>query len=63
MILKTLQIPIDSVLSVATSGIFGSKYLSIKPGFEENFIQNKGLFINTQSSLNLEDLISKFATK
>lgn len=62
-ILSSLDIPVDSVLSVTSSGIFGSKYLAIKPGAEEGMIGNNGTFTMTQSSTNLEDLISKFATK
>jgi phospholipid/cholesterol/gamma-HCH transport system substrate-binding protein len=57
-----LKIPTDSSLSVTSSGIFGSKYLAIKVGFEEEFFDKNDLFTSTQSSTNLEDLISKFAT-
>ena len=57
-----LKIPTDSSLSVTSSGIFGSKYLAIKIGFEEEFFDKNGYFTSTQSSTNLEDLISKFAT-
>lgn len=57
-----IKIPVDSVLAVASSGIFGSKYLAIRPGFEETYIKNGEFFENTQSSMNLEDLISKFVS-
>lgn len=60
---NNINIPIDSVISVSSNGIFGSKFLSINPGFEEDYIADNGIFQNTTSSLNLEDLVSKFATK
>ncbi len=60
---KSINIPIDSVISVSSNGIFGSKFLSISPGFEDEFITDNGIFQNTTSSLNLEDLVSKFAAK
>ncbi len=57
-----IKIPKDSSIMVASSGIFGGKYLEIKPGNQDDFIKEDGFFASTQSSLNLEGLISKFAS-
>jgi phospholipid/cholesterol/gamma-HCH transport system substrate-binding protein len=53
----------DSILGVASTGLFGLKYLSILPGFEETELKADEFFEFTKSSVNIEDLISKFATK
>jgi phospholipid/cholesterol/gamma-HCH transport system substrate-binding protein len=60
---NTLQIPQDSILAVSTTGLIGSKYLEIKAGFEDHSLQNKDFFTTTQSSQNIEDLVSKFVAK
>jgi phospholipid/cholesterol/gamma-HCH transport system substrate-binding protein len=59
---EDIKIPEDSTLAVSSSGIFGGKYLAIKIGASEDMMQNNHYFTSTQSTLNLEDLISKFAT-
>lgn len=56
---KKYDIPKDSRISVSTSGIIGGKYLRIEPGYEEEMFKNNDEFTNTQSAINLEDLISK----
>jgi phospholipid/cholesterol/gamma-HCH transport system substrate-binding protein len=60
---SNIKIPIDSFITISTNGIFGSKFISIIPGIEDENMQNYALFQNSKSSLNLEDLISKFVTK
>lgn len=60
---NTLKIPQDSILAVSTSGLIGSKYLEIKAGFEDQSLENKDFFTTTQSSQNIEDLVSKFVAK
>lgn len=53
----------DATLSVASSGIFGSKFLSISNGMEDEYMKNNDKFMYTNSSLNIENLINKFASK
>jgi len=60
---SNVKIPVDSFIIISTNGIFGSKFISIIPGMEDENMQNYALFQNSKSSLNLEDLISKFVTK
>ncbi len=61
-VLQDIAIPEDSILMVSSSGIFGRKFLEIRPGGSENFLGNGDMFYSTQSSLNLEGLINKFAS-
>jgi len=58
---KNIKLTIDASAAVVSSGLLGSKYIDIKNGFEDSYLQNNGKIISTQSSLNLEELIAKFA--
>ncbi len=55
-----INIPIDSTAAIVSSGLLGEKYVSILPGAESDYIQNKGSLQFTQSSVNLEGLLGKF---
>ncbi len=60
---KSIKIAQDSVLAVSTDGLFGSKFISIQSGFEDNFLKDGDKIKFTRSALNLEELISKFVAK
>ena len=47
---------------VATNGLLGEKYLKVVPGGGLNYIKRGGSIENTQGTMDLEDLISKFVT-
>lgn len=55
-------LPVDSAASIQSSGLLGSKYIELSPGFEQEDLKQGGLIKITQSSLNLEKLISTFAS-
>jgi len=55
-----VKIPEDSIASIRTQGIIGDKYIKIKPGGIEEYIQPDGEFIETESALEIEELISKY---
>jgi phospholipid/cholesterol/gamma-HCH transport system substrate-binding protein len=50
----------DSIASIRTSGIIGSKYVDITPGGLEDHIQPGGEIFETESAINLEKLVSKY---
>ena len=56
---NSIQIPKDSTAMVATNGFIGNKYIRIVPGAAEENLNNGQKITLTQSSLNIEDLISK----
>jgi phospholipid/cholesterol/gamma-HCH transport system substrate-binding protein len=56
-----IQVPIDSSIGVVSSGLLGSKYLSIKAGSENIYCKDNDVLYDTQSSVNLEDLLGKLA--
>lgn len=52
----------DAYIMVATNGLLGEKYLKVVPGGGLNYLPRGGSIINTQGTMDLEDLISKFIT-
>lgn len=52
----------DSIAVISTAGLLGEKYVDISVGGDEETLQDGDYFDSTQSALNLEKLISSFAT-
>ena len=57
---KNIKIPTDSNIKVATSGLIGGKYLRIEAGGEEEYLKNNDSFEFTESTMDLEDMITRF---
>lgn len=58
---KGVQVPKDSMASVKSQGIIGDKFIRIQPGGDEAVYQPGETIVDTESSLDIESLISKFA--
>ncbi len=58
---RTVAIPVDSIASVKSQGIIGDKYIQITLGGDEKLYKPEGTIVDTESSVDLESLISKFA--
>jgi phospholipid/cholesterol/gamma-HCH transport system substrate-binding protein len=56
---KSLKLPVDSSLKIATSGLLGGKYVAITAGSSEEMLEPNAEIKYTQASLNLEGLLSK----
>ena len=52
----------DAYIMVATNGLLGEKYLKVVPGGGLNYVKRGERIANTQGTMDLEDLISKFIT-
>ena len=52
----------DVYIMVATNGLLGEKYLKVVPGGGVNYLKRGDVVSNTQGTMDLEDLISKFIT-
>lgn len=52
----------DAYIMVATNGLLGEKYLKIVPGGGLTYLKRGATMSNTQGTMDLEDLISKFVT-
>lgn len=56
-----VRLPLDSSAKIVSAGLLGSKYVSIQAGSDTEMLENGDQIQYTQSSMNLENLISKFA--
>lgn len=54
------DISTDAVAAILTSGLLGEKYIGLTPGADDTVLKEGSRIEQTQSSLVLEDLISKF---
>ena len=50
----------DAIASIRTSGIIGDKFVKITPGGSETLLSSGDEILETESSINLEELISKY---
>lgn len=57
---KDLELTDDVIASVKTSGLIGDKYIKISQGGSEDILEDKGEITETESALDIEDLISKY---
>ncbi|MBO4956475.1 MAG: outer membrane lipid asymmetry maintenance protein MlaD [Rickettsiales bacterium] len=57
---KDMLLPIDSNIKIATSGLIGGKYLRVDVGGEEEYLNDKDSFEFTESTMDLEDMITRF---
>ncbi|MCI5148154.1 MAG: outer membrane lipid asymmetry maintenance protein MlaD [Candidatus Electrothrix sp. MAN1_4] len=58
---KDIHLAKDSMASVKSQGIIGDKIIQITPGGDEEMYQEGDVIVDTESSVDLESLISKFA--
>ncbi len=50
----------DSIASVRTAGIIGDRYIDISPGGSDVELHDGGRIVETESAINLEELVSKY---
>ena len=56
-----IKVPVDSMASVKSQGIVGDKFIQLTLGGDETEYQPGETIVDTESSVDLESLISKFA--
>lgn len=56
-----LELTSDTIAAVRTSGLIGGKFIELKPGGAPIPLEEGGLIVDTEPSLNIESLISRFA--
>ncbi len=56
-----IKLPVDSMASVKTQGIIGDKFILLSPGGDEKLLGAGDTITDTESALDIESLISKFA--
>jgi len=57
---KGVGITDDAIASVKTSGLIGDKFINISPGGSDTLIQPGGTITDTESPVDIEELISKY---
>ncbi len=59
-IASDVKIPEDSTASIRTRGIIGDKFIEIIPGGSERFLKAGDTIVDTESSINIEELVRKY---
>ena len=57
---KDIKISDDTIVQIKTSGLIGDKYVNLSPGGSDTFLKDGSFLIETQSPLDIEELIGKF---
>jgi phospholipid/cholesterol/gamma-HCH transport system substrate-binding protein len=55
-----VKITDDVIASVRTSGIIGDKFIKLKPGGSDRMLAQGGKIRETESAIDIEELVSKF---
>ena len=59
-ILKSIVLTEDVIASIKTAGLIGDKYIKLSPGVSDVPLKPGDMIIETESALDIEELISKF---
>jgi phospholipid/cholesterol/gamma-HCH transport system substrate-binding protein len=55
-----IKIQEDSIASIRTKGLIGEKFVEISPGASDKILRNGGRIRETESAIDIEELISKY---
>lgn len=58
---RNVRLPKDSMASIKTQGIIGDKYIQLTLGGDTEMYKTGDTLVDTESTLDIESLISKFA--
>ncbi len=58
---NAIQLSDDSIASIKTSGLIGDKYVGVSPGGSGEYVKPGGRLLETESAVDIESLISKYA--
>ena len=50
----------DTIASISSTGLIGGKYLKLSPGAAEFYLEPGDVIVDTEPSVNLEELIGKY---
>ena len=57
---KAVILTDDVIASVKTSGLIGDKYIKLTPGGSDRLLKSGDMIIETESALDIEELVSKY---
>ncbi|HUZ73757.1 MAG TPA: outer membrane lipid asymmetry maintenance protein MlaD [Stellaceae bacterium] len=55
-----IQLPVDTVATITSAGLFSDNYVSLEPGNEDATIKPGGQIDHTQSPMDLQSLIGQY---
>jgi phospholipid/cholesterol/gamma-HCH transport system substrate-binding protein len=58
---EDVRLPTDTIASVKTSGLIGDKFIALAPGADSKNLAPGGMITDTESVMDLESLIRRFA--
>lgn len=58
---QDVHLPSDTIASIKTSGLIGDKYIALAPGADSRNLPPGGTITDTESAVDLESIISRFA--
>jgi len=56
----SIKLQEDVIASIKTKGLIGEQYIEISPGGSDRLIESGGMIRDTESAIDLEELISKY---
>ena len=57
---ENVKIQDDAIASIKTKGLIGERYVQITPGGSEKILSNGGKIRETESAVDIEEIISKY---
>lgn len=57
---KNVRLSDDSIASIRTAGIIGDRYVKLTPGGSDDYLKPGDEITETESAINLEELVSKY---
>ena len=63
LINQDIKITKDAIASIRTQGFIGDKYIKIVQGADEEMLKEGDLIFDTESSIDFEELVSKYIFK
>jgi phospholipid/cholesterol/gamma-HCH transport system substrate-binding protein len=58
---QDVHLPVDTIASIKTSGLIGDKFVALAPGADSGNVAPGGTITDTESAVDIESLISRFA--
>ena len=58
---KEVVLTDDVIASIKTAGLIGDKYMKLSPGGSDDILKPRDTIIETESALDVEEIISKYA--
>ena len=58
---EDVRLPSDTIASVKTSGLIGDTFIALAPGADSRSLSPGGMITDTESAMDLESLIRRFA--